>query len=382
MEQQREKIRLFQLAQDIQNTLRNRYEGRAIWITAQVTDIKKQISLRRCYLKFVEKQGAETLADIRGVFWADAFSEIERFEKNTGKPFADGLEITCLVIVKFHPRFGLSLECQEIESAYTLGSLELERQQTLERLIKEFPKTIRLLDGEYLTPNKSLPLPQVIQNIALVTAINSDGQRDFIQELKTNKYGYDFRVKEYLTQIQGDQAHLMIIDQLEAILNSAEKPDVVAIVRGGGSQTDFRPFDQFELASKVAHFPFPIFTGIGHDRNTSITDLMARQEKTPTKVASRILDHNYEWENQLMQLKDRFFLSVGEMLRAAKEELNGISRIIRAANPETILAKGFTIIRKEGKIITDPADIKSGDNIDFKLRDYEIESAVIGKKKM
>lgn len=233
-----------------------------------------------------------------------------------------------------------------------------------------------------MTINKSLSLPPVIRNIALVTAINSDGQRDFIQELKTNKYGYDLRVKEYLTQIQGDQAHLMIIDQLEAILNSAEKPDVVAIVRGGGSQTDFRPFDQFELASKVAHFPFPIFTGIGHDRNTSITDLMARQEKTPTKVASRILDHNYEWENQLMQLKDRFFLSVGEILRAAKEELNGISRIIRAANPETILARGFTIIRKEGKIITDPADIKSGDNIDFKLRDYEIESAVIGKKKV
>lgn len=381
MEQQREKIRLFQLAQDIQNTLHHRYEGRAIWITAQVTDVKKQTSLRRCYLKFIEKQGEETLADIRGVFWADSYSEIERFEKNTGKSFADGLEITCLVIVKFHPRFGLSLECQEIESAYTLGSLELERQQTLERLVKEFPETIRLVDGEFLTPNKSLGLPPVIQRIALVTAINSDGQRDFIQELKTNKYGYVFEIKEYLTQVQGDQAHLMIMEQLEEIIKSPDKSDVVAIVRGGGSQTDFRPFDQFGLASRVAHFPFPVFTGIGHDRNTSITDLMARQEKTPTKVAARILDHNYEWEDRLLTLKERFFLSVSELLRMAKDDLNGMTRLIRAASPETILSKGFTIIRKEGKIITDSDDIQTGDQVDFSLRDFEFQSTITGKRK-
>lgn len=376
-----EKIRLAQLAQDIQTTLRSRFEGRAIWITAQVTDIKKQISFRRCYLKFIEKQGDETLADIRGVFWSDAYSEIERFEKNTGKPFADGLEITCLVNVKFHPRFGLSLECQEIESAYTLGSLELERQQTLERLTKEFPTTIQLSDGEYFTYNKSLKLSPVIQRIALVTAGNSDGQRDFIQELKGNKYGYAFRITEYLTQIQGDQAHLMIMNQLELILKSPDKPDVVAIVRGGGSQTDFRPFDQFELAAMVAHFPVPVFTGIGHDRNTSITDLMARQEKTPTKVAARILDHNYEWENQLMLLKERFFLAVGELIRSAKEELTGIHRIIRAASPETILARGFAVVSMGGRIITNPDEIQTGDRIDIQLRNQEIETNVIKKKK-
>jgi exodeoxyribonuclease VII large subunit len=382
MDQQREKIRLFQLAQDIQNTLRNRYENREIRITAQVTDIKKQVSLRRCYLKFIEKQGNDIIADIRGVFWADRYGEIERFEKITGKPFSDGLEITCVVTVKFHPRFGLSLEVQEIEVAYALGSLELERQQTLDRLAGTFPNSIRLIDGEYFTYNKSLPLPSVIQKIALITAVNSDGQRDFNQELKGNKYGYFFEVSEYLTQIQGDQAHLMIQEKLDLILQSSEKPDIVAIVRGGGSQTDFKPFDQFELAAKVAHFPIPVFTGIGHDRNTSITDLMARQEKTPTKVAARITDHNYEWETNILMLKERFFLSIAGMIRSAAEEMKGINRVIRAASPETVLKRGFTIIRKEGKIISDPADIDTGDKITFNLKNSEFKGQITGKENL
>lgn len=382
MDEQKDKIRLFQLAQDIQQTLRSRYENREIRITAQVTDIKKQVSLRRCYLKFIEKQGNDILADIRGVFWADSYGEIEKFEKITGKPFADGLEITCVVTVKFHPRFGLSLEVQEIEIAYALGSLELERQQTLDRLVKEFPGTIRVIDGEYFTQNKAIPLPAVIQKIALITAANSDGQRDFRQELKGNKYGYFFEVYEYLTQIQGDQAHLMIIEKLDLVLQSPEKPDIVAIVRGGGSQTDFKPFDHFDLAAKVAHFPIPVFTGIGHDRNTSITDMMARQEKTPTKVAARITDHNYDWENNLLQLKERFFLSLADIIRSTGEEMKSILRIIKAASPETVLKRGFTIIRKKGKIITNPDDINPGDAVTFRLKDSEFENQVTGKEKV
>lgn len=379
MNQSTQKIRLAQLATDIQNTLRNRFEGQPIWISAQITDVKKQNALRRCYLKFIEKDGNETLAEIRGVFWTNAYSEIERFEQLTGKSFSDGLEINCSVLVKFHPRFGLSLEVQEIEIAYALGSLELERQQTLERLVKEFPKTIQVIDGEFFTLNKSLPMPPVIQKIALITAVNSDGQRDFIQELRGNKFGYSFEITEFLTQIQGDQAHQMIIQQLELIQDSNHPFDVVAIVRGGGSQTDFKPFDHFDLAACVAHFPIPVLTGIGHDRNTSITDLMGRQEKTPTKVAAKILDHNFEWENQLMFLKERFFQGVINLLRNSREELSSISRMIRAVSPETILSKGFTIIHKSGKMVTDPTKLQKGDNIDFQLKSYGF-SGVINEK--
>ena len=371
-----DKIRLAQLAQEIENTLHGRFESQQLWVVAQITDVKKQVSLRRCYLKFIERNGSETAAEIKGVFWAKTYGQIENFEKLTGQRFEDGLEVTCRVLVKFSPRWGLSLEVQEIEVAFTLGSLELERQQTLERLVAENPEHIRLRDGQYYTRNQSLAVPPVIQRIALVTAPSSDGQRDFLRELEQNKYGFAFHVTEFLTQIQGDRADQMILEKLHAIASHSSAFDVVAIVRGGGSQTDFKPFDTYDLALQVATFPIPVFTGIGHDRNTSITDLMARQEKTPTKVAARIVDINLDFENSLLNLKDRLFDRVDRRLRKVQDELTGLRRVIRAASPETILKKGFALIRQEGRIVTDPTALHPGMEIVTQLKNGEITSSV------
>ena len=202
-----------------------------------------------------------------------------------------------------------------------LGSLELERQQTLERLLKENPKTIKLIDGIYRTFNNCLPLPKVIEKIALITAPNSDGQRDFLQETLKNKHGYSFTIKEFLTTIQGDNAHKLILEQLKLIEIEKQNFDVVAIVRGGGSTTDFRPFDDYELSKFVASFPIPICTGIGHDRNQSIVDLMVREQKTPTKVASLFVDINYEFENKLINLKTAFFELVSRSNKQCQRKL-------------------------------------------------------------
>lgn len=376
-----EKIKLSQLADQIGQTLESRFEGTALWVVAQIADVKKQVAQRRCYLKFIEKNGAETTAELRGVFWSRAYAQIEEFEKKTGQRFEDGLEITCLVLVKFHGRWGLSLEVQEIEIAYTLGSLELERQQTLERLVKENPNDIRLRDGQYYTRNQSLPLPPVIRRIALVTAPNSDGQRDFLRELQQNKFNYAFLVEEFLTQIQGDGAEHLLSAKLSEIAGRHQMFDVVAIVRGGGSQTDFRPFDTYDLSRMVATFPLPIFTGIGHDRNTSITDLMARQEKTPTKVAARIVDHNFDFEQSVLLLRDRAADAVTSRFREIREEIAGLRRIIRAASPETILSRGFALVEYQGRIITDPGLLKPGMSIVTRLRDEALHSTINSKEK-
>lgn len=371
-----EKIRLSILTQEIERTLHNRFEEAQIWVVAQITDVKKQPALKRCYLKFIEKNGADTAAEIKGVFWAKSYAQIENFEKLTGQRFEDGLEITCRILVRFNSRWGLSLEVQEIEIAYTLGSLELERQQTLERLVRDNPDHIRLRDGQYYTRNQSLRLPEVIQRIALVTAPNSDGQRDFLRELEQNRYGFAFQVTEFLTQIQGDHADRMILEKLEEIAGRLDAFDVVAIVRGGGSQTDFKPFDSYDLALRVASFQIPVFTGIGHDRNTSITDLMARQEKTPTKVAARIVDHNLEFENSVIQLKDRLFDLTERRLRTVRDELTGIRRMIRAASPETILRRGFALLRHNGKIITRPDALQAGMQLHAQLQNKEIQTTI------
>src|SRR6185295_648108 len=129
---------------------------------------------------------------MQAVFWANGYQQIVLFERMTRQPFRDGIEISCRVEVKFHPRYGLKLEVLEIDTSFALGKLEMERQQILDRLLKENPSTIQLIDDEYITFNKQLKMPAVVQRIALITAPNSDGQRDFKQELINNAYGYHF----------------------------------------------------------------------------------------------------------------------------------------------------------------------------------------------
>jgi exodeoxyribonuclease VII large subunit len=283
--------------------------------------------------------------------------------------------------VRFHQVYGLNLDILQIDVAHTLGTLELERQQTLDRLLKENPGTIQLFDGVYVTYNNRLPLPPVIENIALITAPNSDGQRDFKQEILKNRHQYTFSVKEYLTTIQGDNAHKLILEQLQLIKESGLPFDVVAIVRGGGSQTDFKPFDDYELAKCIANFPVPVFTGIGHDRNQSIADLMAREQKTPTKVASLFVEHNFGFENKLIELKINLVEIIKRQIQNAKDKLENAKRIVKLSSPQTILNRGFAIITINGKIITDPKKIKQKDELQTILRDEIIYSTVTKKNK-
>lgn len=377
----KEQIKLSELLDQIQDTVQTRFEGEAFWVEAQIMNVKKQVQSRRCYLTLEEYENGNKIAEARGVFWANYYSQIENFEKITKQTFKDGINIICKVKVRYHKVYGLNLDIIQIDLAHTLGTLELERQQTLERLIKENPKTIQLFDGVYRTLNNLLPIPYVIGKIALITAPNSDGQRDFKHEIKQNKHQYTFTISEFLTTIQGDNAHTLILEQLKLIEYSKENFDVVAIVRGGGSQTDFKPFEDYELAKYVANFPIPIFTGIGHDRNQSIVDLMAREQKTPTKVASLFVERNFEFENKLIELKTTLFNLVKEQINNAKEELNNAKRIIKLSSPQAILDKGFAIITINNIIVTDPKNIKVNSQIQTLLRNETIHSTVTKKIK-
>lgn len=374
-------LKLSELISEIDDVIQDRFAGETFWITAEITDVKKQPDKRWCFLKFIEKNGSLITAEIKGVFWSNAYDSVVRFEKLSGQLFASGLEITCQVRVRFHNRFGIDLEVLEIDHSYALGKLETERQQTLDRLVNENPTFIRLVDGYYFTSNKSLELPIVLQRIALVTAPDSDGQRDFKQEIVNNPYGYAFSVIEFLTQIQGDNSSNLIIQKLKQIEAEKENFDVVAIVRGGGSQTDFKPFDDYELSKYVASFPLPIFTGIGHDRNTSIVDLMARQHKTPTKVASSIVEHNFNFESEIIELKDRLLETTERMLDKAKDNLLQIKRTVKAYSPATILNKGYAMITINDQIIIDPKDIKPNAEIKTILKNEVIHSTVTKKSK-
>jgi exodeoxyribonuclease VII large subunit len=373
------KIKLSQLIEEINETIQVQFEGHAYWVSAKIMNVKKYETNRRCYLTLEEYENGIKIAEIKSVFWAGAYAEIEKFEQLTKQGFKDGIEIICRVKVRFHKIYGLNLDIIQIDLAHTVGTLELERQQTLDRLLKENPSTIQLFDGVYRTYNNRLPLPAVIENIALITAPNSDGQRDFKQEIIKNKHQYRFTVTEFLTTIQGDTAHKLILEQLILIEQIGIPYDAVAIVRGGGSQTDFKPFDDYELSKYIANFPIPVFTGIGHDRNQSIADLMAREQKTPTKAASLFVEHNFEFENNLIRLKTIFFDLIKNQIQNAKEKLEHAKRIVKLSSPQAILNRGFAIITINNIIITDPTLIKENAAMQTILRNETIYSTVTKK---
>lgn len=374
-------IRLSELVSVIDDSIKARFDGYTYWIKAEITDVKKQPDKRWCFLKFIEKEGNLITTEIKGVFWANTYYQVERFEKETHQIFTSGLQITCNVRVRFHKRYGIDLEILEIDYAYAIGLLELERKLTLERLINENP-TIKLMpNGCYSTMNNQTTMPMVFQKIALITAPNSDGQRDFDKVVAQNKYGYAFSVTHFLTTIQGDNAAKLIINQLKLIESSKDNFDVVVIVRGGGSDIDFKSFNDYELARSVAMFPIPILTGIGHDRNTSIVDLMSRQHKTPTEVGTYIIDKNMNFEAEIESLKERFYDKVDGLIENTKHELASITQRVKNLHPSTIMKKGFAILKINDKIIIDTSQIKLNDELQTIMHTEIIYSTVTKKLK-
>ncbi len=374
-------LKLSELIAEIDEAIHYRFTGETFWITAEITDVKKMPDKRWCFLKFIEKEGNFIIAEMKAVFWSHNYTFIEEFEKLTKQIFANGLEITCEVKIRFHARYGLDVEVLAIDHSYSVGKIILEKEKTLLRLITENPSIVQLIDGEYLTYNQQLALPLVMQKIALITAPNSDGQRDFVQEMQNNQYGYAFKINMYATTVQGESAVANMLKELKQIHIIQQQYDAVAIVRGGGSQIDFAPFEDYELAKMVAGFPLPIFTGIGHDSNTSIVDMMARHLKTPTKVAANIVEHNFYFENEIMQLHDKMNLAIENKLYHAKMQLQQIKSTIKAYSPESILAKGYAIITKNNKIITNPAALNINDKIEIVLQSEKIKSIINGKEK-
>jgi exodeoxyribonuclease VII large subunit len=369
-------INLSQLLYKIDETLQSQFGYQTFWIKAEITDVKKYESKRWCFLKLIEKKDTEIIAEMKATAWSQGYVFIEQFERLTQQHFANGLQIICKVKVKYSIKYGLSFDVLEIDNSFALGQIELQKQATLKRLVDESNGQIIKDDEQYFTPNKRLKLPIVIQKIALITAQNSDGQRDFKNELLNNNYGYTFEVDEYLCQIQGDNAHENIIKQFEQIFASNINYHCVAMVRGGGSETDFKPFEQYELAKLVANFHLPVFTGIGHDRNTSIVDLMARQLKTPTKVAAHIVEHNFMFENNLLYQLNQIEQNVHLKIDRAKQSIINLKRLLMSFDPNNILKKGYAILKVNNVIVSNPSLLKIGDEMETIIKNKTLKSVI------
>lgn len=392
-------LKLSELLGLVQDTLSGRFAGEEFYVMAETSDIKNYPDRAYCFVTLVEKEGNQTRAKAEAVIWSRHYPLIRQFEAATGVRFEKNIRLLLRVSVDYSPVWGLKLQIIGIDASYTLGNIALHRKQIVQDLLKRFPQYVTEVDGTLISRNHQLNRPVIITRIALISAPASDGLRDFLHELHQNEFGYRFQVQEFLCQIQGQGAEQKITEVLKRIAKMAVF-DAVVIVRGGGSQLDFGPFDTLELAAEVAGFPIPVITGIGHERNVSITDEVAHENlKTPTKAAAFLIHHNRRAEeyaeqllgNILYKARQRFVdediklgkaeeklqLAIERYFRNQHQRLDRLAENIRHLDPVTILARGFTLVRNSQGLVTSASQLKSGDQIEITFADGRAEAGII-----
>lgn len=268
------------------------------WVIAEISEIKENYS-GHCYLELIEKHPDETnvRARIKAIIWSKRYSFIASFFKNiTGESLREGLKILIKTKVEYHEIYGLSLVIVDIDPTFTIGDLALKRQMVINKLEQE---------GVF-TMNKELDFPAVPQRIAIISSKSAAGYSDFISHLTGNSYGYVFHTALIDTAMQGAETESGVISALDRIALTSDLFDVVVIIRGGGSQSDLSWFDSYNIAYHVTQFPLPVITGIGHDKDMSVTDMVAyRSLKTPTAVADFIIDCVVNVENKIIELSSQ-----------------------------------------------------------------------------
>ena len=292
-------LRLSELAAAVSAALAKAFSRQQFWVVADVTNHTFKAESNYHYFELVEKDPHThgLIAKLSAKAWGSGALSIGRFQQITGQRFTNNINVLVNVSVQYHAVYGLQLNLHDIDPNFTLGLLEQQRQATLQRLLQENPEFIRKVGDVYVTYNKELPFPRVIQRLAVIASKTSAGWQDFKHTLDNNPYRYHFFIDDYFTVVQGETNVQQLVDRLLDVFHSDKPYDAVIIIRGGGSQTDFLLFDHYLIGKAIAKFPIPVITGIGHQKNETIADLMAHlATKTPTKAAEYIINHNHGFE--------------------------------------------------------------------------------------
>ena len=383
------------------------------WVQAELSDVRTNYS-GHCYLEFVQKDagGNNLIAKARGTVWSNIFKMLKPyFEQETGQSFTSGIKVLVEVSVEFHELYGYSLTVLDIDPTYTVGDMERKRREILRQLEEE----------GVIDLNKELEMPMLPQRVAVISSATAAGYGDFCNQLANNPRGYGFRTELFPAIMQGERVEESVIAALDAIYERMEEFDVVVIIRGGGATSDLSGFDTYALAANVAQFPLPIITGIGHERDDTILDMVAHTRvKTPTaaaeyliacmdRVAERLDDLSYRlqqgvrnrllWEHRRMEsLKQRIPSAVYKRIADAKYGLLAAQRDLQMASrqflsikkhrlellqqrlndalPEKQLARGYSITLKNGKAVKDVSLLKEGDALVTVLNQGKVESVI------
>ena len=366
-----------------------------MWVRAEIASIQQRGN-GHCYMELCQSGPSGPVAKVRAVIWrSQAPAVLGKFAAATGAPLQPGVSVIFEVRVNYSELYGLTLVVSDVDVEHTLGEAELRRRETLERLEKE-----GLTDLQ-----KELALPDVPYRLAVISAPDAAGYGDFRRHLLENEYGFAFDVRLYPATMQGDGAPASIIASLDRVA-AAQQPtisfDAVLILRGGGSTLDLACFDDYELCAAIARFPLPVFTAIGHDRDTHIADLVACEAvKTPTALADLFIDAVAREDERIQDLSHRLRMGLLACVSASEAALDKSLRIISLAmsgkisggeqklselqsriltfNPRKLLESGYTLVTDpSGKLLRSSKGLKSGDLLDLRFPDGTVNCTVNG----
>ena len=315
------------------------------WVVAEIGELRVAQN-GHCYLDLVEKGTDRLLAKVRATIWAYTFRSLQSwFESITGEALRPGLKILAQVEVKFHELYGLSFNVKDIDAQYTLGERARRRREVIQQLIDE---------GVY-EMNKALPLPVVPQRVAVISSPTAAGLGDFMNQLQHNRGGYRFEVQLFRASMQGDAAEASIVAALLAVYDCLEQRgpcfDVVVVIRGGGAQVDLDCFDTYGLATHIAQFPLPVITGIGHERDETVADLVAHTKmKTPTAVAEFLIDGLTAYDERLEGHRQRLERQTTHRLREQTYRLDSLQTTLRYALTSQLQQKQQHLAQRQAQL--------------------------------
>ena len=408
----RKEFSLLELNACVRNALQEALPDR-YWVRAEISEAKIHAS-GHCYLELIEKEDStgRTIAKARATIWASTFRLLQPFfEQSTGQLFTSGIKILVLVTPSFHELYGYNLTIHDIDPSYTLGDATRRRAAILQQL----------QDEGVADMNKELSWPALPQRFAVISSPSAAGYGDFMNQLQNNPYGYKISTVLFPAVMQGEQTAQSIIDALDRINRHEGVFDGVVIIRGGGATSDLNSFDSYPLAANVAQFPLPIITGIGHERDDTVIDMVANTRvKTPTAAAEWIISRIHEAdiyaanlahtiseeiknrilrEKQTLQrttsmlplLIERRILGErhktqlwSEQVRQAlrtrldteKTRLDNMAKTVQLLSPQSLLERGYSLTLHRNKVVKSVAQLAPGDVVETLLADGKLTSRV------
>lgn len=391
-------LTLYQLNNLVRNTLEDNLQG-PFWLEAEISEAREVRG--HCYMELVQKDelSATPVARASAKCWKNRWTGIKSvFVRATGQLPHAGMKVMLQVSPDFHEAYGFSWIISDIDPAFTLGDMAVRRMEIIREL-----KAQGVFDMQ-----RQLTLPVFAQRIAVISSANAAGYGDFCNHLADNPYNFKFATRLFAATMQGEQVEESVVAALDAINGVADDFDVVVIIRGGGATADLSGFDTLRLGENVANFPLPVITGIGHDRDESILDMVAwHHVKTPTAAADFLVDNlvkvltclddaaarianslAYRMQTEKLRigriseripllfstvktarlanienLNTRLQQAMKTMFMARRHKLDLIEQRIKPLDPKLMLQRGFTITTRNGKLLKDVGKLRCGDEI-------------------